>query len=94
MLPMLRRLFIALTTIALAAAPAFAQPAAGQNEFVPVSSLPPAEKMPAAPFLIAAYAFVWVALMFYLWTIWRRLNKVEADMRTLEQRAASRSGSR
>jgi len=92
---MLRRLFIALTTIALTAAPALAQqPAAGQNEFVPVSSLPPTEKMPAAPFLIAAYAFVWLAVMFYLWTIWRRLNKVEADMRTLEQRAASRGGSR
>jgi hypothetical protein len=24
--------------------------------------------------------------MFYLWTIWRRLGKVETDMRALEQR--------
>ena len=31
-------------------------------------------------------AFVWIALMFYLWTIWRRLTKVEADMRSLEQK--------
>ncbi len=46
--------------------------------------------MPAAPLLIAAYAFVWIAVMFYLWTIWRRLNKVEAEMRALAQKTARR----
>jgi CcmD family protein len=65
-----------------------AQPPAGQSEFVPVNELPPADQLPAAPLLVAAYAFVWLALMFYLWTIWRRLNKVEADMRALERRSS------
>ena len=65
-----------------------------QREFVPVSQLPPTEQMPAAPLLISAYAFVWVALMVYLWTIWRRLNKVEADMQALERRVTQRSGTR
>ncbi len=66
------------------------QAPAGQNEFVPVSSLPPTDRMPAAPLLIAAYAFVWLAVCFYLWTIWRRLGKVEADMQALERRTAGR----
>jgi CcmD family protein len=61
------------------------QPAAGQTEFIPVTG-PVTEHLPAAPLLIAAYAFVWVAVMVYVWTIWRRLNRVEADLRALEQR--------
>jgi CcmD family protein len=58
----------------------------GQSEYVPIKDLPPTDQMPAAPLLIAAYAFVWIAVMFYLWTIWRRLNKVEAEMRALAQK--------
>jgi CcmD family protein len=70
------------------------QPPAGQSEFIPSSQLPPTDQLPAAPLLIAAYAFVWVAIAFYLWTIWRRLGKVEADMRALEQRRSQRSAAR
>ncbi len=40
-----------------------------------------ADQLPAAPLLIAAYAFVWIAACFYLWSIWRRLSKVEDEMR-------------
>jgi hypothetical protein len=65
------------------------QPPAGQNEFVPASSIPRTDQLQAAPLLIAAYAFVWVAACFYLWTIWRRLGKVEADMQALERRSGS-----
>jgi CcmD family protein len=70
------------------------QPPAGQGGFVPIKDLPAAEKLPAAPFLVVAYAFVWVALMLYLWTIWRRLNKVEADMQALDRRVAQRGSTR
>jgi len=66
------------------------QPPPGQSEFVPVNELPVAERLPAAPFLICAYAFVWVAVMFYLWTIWRRLNKVEADLDALARKTPQR----
>jgi CcmD family protein len=72
---------------------AAAQPPAGQqSEFVPVSQLPAAEQVPAAPLVIAAYAFVWVAVLFYVWTVWRRVNKVEADMQTLARRVGGQSG--
>ena len=68
------------------------QTPAGQNEFVPASSIPRTDQLQAAPLLIAAYAFVWVAACFYLWTIWRRLRKVEDEMLALERRAGQ-SGS-
>jgi hypothetical protein len=74
-------------TLLLSAALALQPPA--QSEFVPLDKLPPSEQLPSAPLLVAAYAFVWIAAMFYLWTIWRRLGKVEADIRTLEQRRAA-----
>jgi hypothetical protein len=61
------------------------QPAA-QGEFVPVTPGTATEQLPAGPLVIAAYAIIWVVMMFYLWTIWRRLNKVETDMRALERR--------
>lgn len=88
---LIRRTFIALSLTLLLAAPAFSfQPPAGQSEFVPVSELPPADQLPAAPLLVTAYAFVWIGAMFYLWTIWRRLNKVETEMRALERRGLDR----
>ena len=62
-----------------------------QGEFVPVNQLPPGDQLPAAPLLIAAYAFVWVALMIYLWSIWRRLGKVETELHALEHRSTPRS---
>ena len=74
----------------LLAVPALAVQPPGQDQFVPVKELPPNEQMPAAPLLITAYAVFLVLVVFYLWTIWRRLNKVDADMRALEQRMAHR----
>ena len=76
-------------SLGLAAAPLAAhQPPAqpGADEFVPVTSLPVTESLPAAPFVIGAYAFVWVALVGYLWSIWRRLDRVERDIRQLARR--------
>ena len=87
----LRRLLIAFTSFVLLSAPAMAwQPPAGQSEFVPVDSVPLSDQLPAAPLLVTAYAFVWIAVMVYLWTIWRRLNKVEDEMRTLTQKLPRR----
>jgi CcmD family protein len=86
-----RRLVIALTSLVLLSSSAFAgQPPAGQGGFVPVDSVPLSDQLPAAPLLITAYAFVWAAVMVYLFSIWRRLNKVEADMRALAQKTSRR----
>jgi hypothetical protein len=64
------------------------QPPSGSDQFLPLDQLPPGQELPAAPFLIGAYAFVWVAAMFYLWTIWRRVGKLGDEMKALERRSA------
>ena len=66
----------------------------GQGEFLPVDQLPPSEQLPAAPLLIAAYIFAWLAVFFYVWTVWRRLNKVDAEMRVFETRQRQRGNTR
>ena len=72
----------------LNAAVVMAQP--GQSQFVPVNELPASEQLPAAPLVIAAYAFVWLALLFYVWTTWRKVGKVEAEIGALSAQLAKR----
>ena len=80
-----------IVTVMLTVAPVLAlQPPAGQEQFVPAKNLPQAETIPAAPLLVAAYAFIWVAVAFYVWTLWRRLNKVEQEMGALAQKTSRR----
>lgn len=67
-------------------------PADPQAGFVPVKDLPAQEALPAAPLLIAAYAFVWVALLAYVWSVWRRLAGVEREVRHLSARLTERQG--
>ncbi len=77
--------------LAQAAAPPPAGQAAPQDpadQFVPMTSLPQQEQLPAAPLLVAAYAFVWVALLVYVWSIWRRLMTVEREIRELSSRVS------
>ena len=90
----LERLIVYVASMIALAATAFALQPPPQTEFVPVNSLPPADQLPAAPLLIAAYAFVWIAVMVYLWSIWRRLNKVQRDMQALERRQMGRGTGR
>jgi len=80
-----RRLLIALLSLILTAPALLAQPPQ-QNEYVPIDQLPPQESMPAAPLLIGAYIVVWLGLMGYLFWIWQRIARVEADMQALQRR--------
>ena len=60
------------------------QPA--QDEFVPLDSVPPEDQLPAVPLLVAAYALLWIAVVGYLWSIWRRMVAVERDLSELSGR--------
>jgi CcmD family protein len=60
-------------------------PPAPADEFVPLRDLPPREEVPAAPLLVAAYVFVWAALMVYVVTLWRRLTKVEQELASVSR---------
>lgn len=93
---MVTRIGAVLMTAFWLVAPLAAQPpqtGAATDGFVPLGSLPPQEQLPAAPLLITAYAFVWVLLMAYLWSIAKRLGKVEGDIQSLQRRGASSSSS-
>jgi CcmD family protein len=64
-----------------------ATPAATQEDFVPVNALPTqAEQLPAAPLVIAAYAFVWVAMLAYVWMLWKRMRQLERELTDLQRR--------
>jgi CcmD family protein len=74
------------------AAPLWAQqppPSAAQEGFVPVDELPPDEALPAAPLLITAYAVAWALVLLYLWSIWRRLARVERELAEVGRRIES-----
>jgi CcmD family protein len=57
---------------------------------VPVTDLPDSDKLPAAPFLIAAYTIVWLVLLAYVWSLWRRLSSVEQELKRAVQAAGRR----
>jgi CcmD family protein len=59
-----------------------------QSEFRPVTEVPASEQLPSAPLVIAAYAFVWAAFLFYVWTMWRKLGKVEQELASLSSQIA------
>ncbi|BCS33258.1 hypothetical protein TBR22_A24850 [Luteitalea sp. TBR-22] len=63
---------------------------AAQDEYVPIDQLPDNEKLPAAPFVIGAYAVAWVAILVYLLMLWRRLGRVEADLHDARRLAAGK----
>ncbi len=91
----MKRLLMVLCTVVLTAAPLAALQPASQGEFVPVNpQTAQVEHLPAAPLVIGAYVFVWIALMLSVWSIWRRLARVEREMQTLARRAGEGSRAR
>lgn len=44
--------------------------------------------LPAAPFVIAAYALIWLALFVYVFIIIRGVKKAESQMAVLEEAVA------
>ncbi|HEX7084858.1 MAG TPA: CcmD family protein [Vicinamibacterales bacterium] len=87
-IPLRRLACLLLAAGCLAASPAVTpvaalQPQAAQDEYVPLSEIPPGEQLPAQPLLFAAYGFVWVAVLVYVWLLWRRLGAVQRDLETL-----------
>jgi CcmD family protein len=92
----MRRYAALLILTLLVAAPAFAQEpakpptAAAQDGFVPVNAPIDAKDTMPAPMLVgAAYAFIWVVLFGYLWSVRSRLATVEREMDAVNRRIAA-----
>lgn len=62
---------------------------AQQNEFRPLTDITK-ETLPATPLVFIAYAFVWVALLVYVFLLWRRLGRVERELADVNARLANR----
>lgn len=56
------------------------------KDFVPVDESQPGEQIPALPLIASAYGFIWVVLLGYVWSIGRRLQKVETELAELESK--------
>ena len=56
------------------------------EEFVPIDQLPEDDRLPAAPFLVAAYSLVWIFAFGYFWMLSRRLSGVERELADLTRR--------
>jgi len=76
---------VAVCAVAVCAQLVAQQPPAPEG-FVPMSEVTNREVLPATPLVFYAYAFVWVALMGYLWIIWRRIGQVEQDLAAVTRR--------
>jgi CcmD family protein len=77
-------LLIAPATALARQSPAPSQPPpAATDQFVPMDEIPEQDKLPAAPYLITAYAIAWLMLLFYVWSLWRRLQRVEEELKRL-----------
>ncbi len=81
---------LALSALLLAALPQAAiaqQTPASQDGFVPIDQLgDPKEELPATPLVAAAYGIAWAAVLFYTWSVWRRLNQVERELAEVSRR--------
>ena len=54
--------------------------------FVKMSAAAPREELPATPLVFYAYAFVWLALIGYVFLMWRRMARVEQDLAAVQRR--------
>ena len=87
---MLKRIAATVLLVFACAMPAAAQTTPSgqspkqQDEFVPISQLPPQDQLPAAPLLISAYAVVLVVLFGYMLSVSRRLSSVQREVQRLE----------
>jgi CcmD family protein len=46
--------------------------------------------MPAAPYVLAAYGILWIGLFGYITVVLRRLGRIEAELRVVEEAVARR----
>lgn len=87
----MRTFLLTLVLLAIPVATLVAQPTEAPDGFVPVAPGDlQQEQIPAAPLVFAAYAIVWLALAFYVVTVWQRVSRVEAELRAVTARLEER----
>lgn len=84
----MRLRMLVLVTVLAGASPVLAatQPQP-PKDFVPVDEAAQTEQIPAMPLIGAAYGFIWVAVFGYVWSLGRKLERVDAEISELERRS-------
>jgi CcmD family protein len=72
-----RRMGLVAMLVALAGRAAFAFQ--GASEFVPADQLKQ-DTVPGGALLLAAYAVAWIAVVAYVWIVWRRAGRLEREL--------------
>jgi CcmD family protein len=65
-----------------------------QDGFVPASSLPQTPTVSAPPLVLAAYAIVWLLVVAFVWSLWRRMGTLEKELADARREFGSRKGGR
>jgi CcmD family protein len=84
-----KRVVTVAVVVIVASAAALAQTTTG---FEPATNLGK-ESLPAGPLVYTAYAIVWLVLIGYVFMLWRRLDRVEKELREVAARIGSAKGS-
>jgi CcmD family protein len=53
---------------------------------VPLEEAPPEEQIPAINLVAAAYGFVWIVVVGYVWSLGKRLQQAETEIAALERK--------
>jgi CcmD family protein len=48
------------------------------------------DTMPASPMVLAAYGFVWAALLVYVFLLWQRIGRVERELADVNTKLSAR----
>ena len=80
-----RVIAVAVTIIVTGTAAVLAQTTSG---FEPATNIGK-ESLAAGPLVYTAYAIVWLVLIGYLFMLWRRLDRVERELREVAARIGS-----
>ncbi len=79
---------VMLTLGVMAATAASALAFQAQEGFVPADQLHQ-EQVPGGMLVVVAYAVVWVVVIAYVLTLWRRAGRIERDLADLSSRVAA-----
>jgi CcmD family protein len=82
---------VALTVLLAAGAWGATLAAQGEEGFVPLKegeSL--GEQLPATPLVFGAYAAVWVLLLVYVYSLWRRIVRAERELSDINAQLEAR----
>jgi CcmD family protein len=81
-----RRAGLVAMLVALASRAAFAFQ--GASEFVPADQLKQ-DTVPGGALLLAAYAVAWIAVVAYVWIVWRRAGRIERELSGIAAKLAA-----